>query len=412
MIEKKKIIKWALGTLWVSIGVGVIVLLVAAIQKKDAQHCANVYINIEGVDNNFFVDKKDILNSITASVGGNPVGKAVGTFDLKAIETGLKKNVWVKKAQLFFDNNQVLQVHVFEREPMARVFTTSGTTFYIDSSIAMLPLSEKYSARLPVFTNFPSDKSVLAKEDSALLRDILTMSNAIQKDTFCMAMIDQIDITNQRTFLLIPKIGTQVIVFGDGSDAEEKLKKLKLFYKDAMTKAGWNYYSEINVQFKNQVVAKRRGAEDVASDSLRTLQLMQLIAANAEKLSTDSMQRMLPDNDPGAANNELILQSIEREDNAEVAEADGKTVSPAATLSKALPLKAVVTKPVVTNAAPVKKVVADKNTKPTTVNKPTAKQPVVKQPAKIIKPLSKPISKPQVRPAVPKKPPAKPNNDY
>ena len=54
-----------------------------------------------------------------------------------------------------------------EREPVARVFTVAGSTFYIDDELTQLPLSEKFSARLPVFTNFPSDNKVLAKADSS-----------------------------------------------------------------------------------------------------------------------------------------------------------------------------------------------------------------------------------------------------
>ncbi|MES2432142.1 MAG: hypothetical protein V4556_14495 [Bacteroidota bacterium] len=409
-MKKQTIIKWALRTLWATIGAGVIVLLVAAIQKKDAQHCADVRINIEGVDNNFFVDTKDILNSIKRSVGGEPVGRSVSAFNLSAIENELKKNVWVRTAQLFFDNNQVLRVHVFEREPMARIFTTTGTTFYIDSSIMMLPLSEKFSARLPMFTNFPSDKAVLSTADSALLKDILLISTAVQKDSFCMAMIDQVDITVQRTFQMIPKMGNQLIVFGDSKDVDQKLKKIKLFYKDAIVKSGWNYYSEINVQYSNQVVAKRRGAEDVTADSLRTLQLMQLIATNAEKQSADSMQLLLPDNDRNSTNIDLIQQSIERDDAGALAD-DNNAVSPAVAISKPLPLKAVkgeapakvVTPPVVKKTVAVEK---------KTTAAPTTKQTVKPAPVKNIKPLMKPVNKPQAKPAVIKKPPAKPDNDY
>ncbi|MGG9970349.1 cell division protein FtsQ/DivIB [Ferruginibacter sp. SUN002] len=415
MINKQAIVKWLTLTLWVSVGIGIVILLVAAIQKKDAKHCSQVNIYIKGVSNNAFVDEKDIRTMITTFVGGDPQGKAVSFFNLRAMEGYLKKNIWVKSAELFFDNNQVLQVNVVEREPMARVFTTTGSTFYIDDSVAMLPLSEKFSARLPVFTNFPSDNAVLSKADSNLLRDVLNLSLAIQKDSFAMSMIDQVDITVQRTFLLVPKIGEQMIVFGDASNAEEKLAKMKLFYKDAMTKAGWDYYSEINLQFKDQVVAKRKGAEDIAADSARALQLMQLIAANAEKQSADSMQLMLPDNDPGAFNDDLILQSREREEaeEAAAAAAENNAVSPAAALSKPLPLKAVVGKPATTISAPVKKATADKSV-PTVTTKQTTTKPIVKQSTdkKVIKPVVKPISKPQVKPAVPKKTGTTPANDY
>ena len=313
MAIKKTIIKKMFTILWLSIGVGTIILLVAAIQKKDAQQCTAVNITIEGVDNNFFVDKKDILHSISSIVGNNPVGEIISAFDLRKLEIDLEKDIWIKTAQLFFDNNNRLMVKVFEREPMARVFTKSGQTFYIDSSLAMLPLSEKFSARLPVFTGFPSDKIVLAKVDSLLLKDILKISLAIQKDTFNTAIIDQVDITPQRNFEMIPKIGNTVIVFGDATDTDEKFNKLQLFYRQVMVKAGWNKYSVLNIQYKGQVVAKRKGAEDKSIDSLRTLQLMQLIAENAEKQSNDSMHMIVQDNENNSTDFNLVQQSIERE---------------------------------------------------------------------------------------------------
>ena len=319
MEEKKRynIKAILLTTLWVSIGGAVAVLLVAAIRKKDAQHCKGVEINIKGVNNNFFVDKTDILNSITTIANGNPIGKTIGSFNLRMMERELQKNTWVKTAELFFDNNEMLQVSVNEREPVARVFTSTGTSFYIDKDDAMLPLSEKFSARLPVFTGFPSDKMVLSSTDSNLLKDIKTVSLAIQKDSFRMAMIEQVDITPQRTFEMLPKMGNQVIVFGDASAAEEKFAKLELFYKEIMVKAGWNHYSVINVQYKGQVVARRHGAEDVTADSLRTLQVMQMIAVNAEKQASDSLQTMVQDNDKTGVDSSMIQQSIQRDAPAE-----------------------------------------------------------------------------------------------
>ena len=171
-----------LATVWVVLGASTIVLLVAAIRIKDEHRCKGIEISIEGVNNNFFVDKKDILGSITAFEQTSPVGKTIGSFNLKLMETELEKDVWIKGAELFFDNNEILQVNVQEREPIARVFTTTDATFYIDNELAILPLSEKFSARLPVFTNFPSDKKVLTKADSSLLMEVKTISLAIQKD--------------------------------------------------------------------------------------------------------------------------------------------------------------------------------------------------------------------------------------
>ena len=52
----------------------------------------------------------------------------------------------------------MLKVIVEQRIPIARMFSSSGGSFYIDSSGQRMPLSEKMSAKLPVFTDYPIDE--------------------------------------------------------------------------------------------------------------------------------------------------------------------------------------------------------------------------------------------------------------
>ncbi len=361
-----------LTTLWVILGAGSVVLLVAAVNKKDTKQCRGIEVNISGVSNNFFIDKQDVLRIINHFAGTGAVGRSIADFDLVKMEAALKKDVWIREAEMFFDNNEVLQVAVAEREPIARVFTPGGSTFYIDNTTKMLPLSEKFSARVPVFTGFPSEARILTKTDSALLNDIKNISIQIQADSFLMAMIDQVDITPQRTFEMVPKIGNQVIVFGDASDAAAKFKKLQLFYKKVMLQMGWNKYSIINLQYRNQVVAKLRGKDDVSADSLRTLQMMDIIAANAAKWTEDSihavMQEERKENDSS-----MIQQSVERDD---------AGYSPYTDEEPKPQEKAV--------AAPV-------------IAKPVVAPPVKPAAKPVVKPVVKAAGKPIIKPAVQKK---------
>ena len=332
--------------LWVAIGAGSTVLLVAAIHKKDTKECKGIEINITGASNNFFIDRSDVQNIITTYAGTNAIGKSIEYFNLAGMENALKKDVWIKNAELFFDNNEILEVSVMEREPIARIFTPGGGTFYIDSTNMMLPLSEKFSARVPVFTGFPLEAKILSKEDSSLLNDIKTISLRIREDSFLMAIIDQVDITAQRNFEMIPKLGNQVIVFGDVSDAAKKFKKLELFYKKVMMKMGWNRYSIINLQYKNEVVAKIKGKDDVSADSLRTKQMMEIIAANAAKNAEDSVNTIVQDE---RKNNDssMVQQSMQRDELGEISNTDeepkpqGKVKAPGAK-----PVKRPITKPV------------------------------------------------------------------
>lgn len=307
-----------LAIVWLAVGTAVSVLLVAAIRKNDTAPCRSVEVNIYGIEaDEKFVDEKDVLHTVETICERDPVGKSQGGFDLRRIENALQQNEWIKSAQLYFDNANVLHVKIYEREPVARVFTVTGSSFYIDTAMKILPLSEKFSARLPVFTGFPSENIVLSAPDSNLLMEVRDISVTLQKDSFCMALIDQVDINAQRNFEMLPKIGNQLIVFGNAADAGTKFEKLKVFYKNVMVKSGWGKYSVINVQYKGQVVAKLRGQEDKTADSVRTLQLMQLIAAEAARMAEDSVQTIVQDNSTNTADSSMIQQSIQRDDNTE-----------------------------------------------------------------------------------------------
>ena len=354
-----------------------IVLLQAGVRSQNVKTCKDVDIDISGVSNNFFIDKTDVQDIIKKFVGGNPKGKKLASFNLRDIENRLEKDVWIRNAELYFDNNDVLRVHVDEREPAARIFAVDGSTFYIDSSLKMLPLSEKFSARLPVFTGFPHGGPMVKKADSSLLRAVLTISQQLQKDSFLMAMIDQVDITPQRSFEMIPKLGRQTILFGDASDADEKFRKLKTFYQQVIPVAGLSKYSSISLQFKNQVVAKKIDAMDKTADSLRTLQIMQLIAERAAQQATDSMHQFLQDNEKNTGDGSIINTSFERDEpsmetNAGNAVSENAGAGPAATpVLNPVPAKpAAVSKPAETRPKP-----AATKPKTTTANK------VVKKPA-------------------------------
>jgi cell division protein FtsQ len=47
-------------------------------------------------------------------------------------------------------------------------------------------------------------------------------------------------------------------VFGTGDDIEIKFEKLMLFYKEGLSRVGWDKYSTINLKYKNQIVCTKK----------------------------------------------------------------------------------------------------------------------------------------------------------
>lgn len=289
---KKKIIQ----VLWVIAGIGVMVLLGAAMQQKNHQTCMDVKIEIIGAEEHMFIDENDVMEILNRST---PVkGTDIASVNLRSMEEQLEKNAWVKNAELFFDNNRVLTVSIEERQPIARIFTVQGHSFYLDTAGIRLPLSDKLSARVPVFTGFPSDKPIMAYSDSLMLKQVVKLSTYILADSFWMAQTAQLDITPQGNFEMVPVIGDHLIALGKADDLENKFNRLFTFYKQAWLQNGINKYEKLDVQYTNQIVAVKRGTNKTIIDSAKAAQAVtDLMNANihpdtAQHISTAEVNRM------------------------------------------------------------------------------------------------------------------------
>jgi cell division protein FtsQ len=79
----------------------------------------------------------------------------------------------------------------------------------------------------------------------------------ISRDEFLKAMIEQVYVNANQKMELVPQLGRQIILLGDGSNLEGKFLKLKAFYKDEMDKNRWATYSTIDIQYENQIVCTK-----------------------------------------------------------------------------------------------------------------------------------------------------------
>ncbi len=285
---KKRLIQAA----WILAGVGTVVLMGAAMQKKSRKTCTDIKIEITGIEENMFIDEKDILELVNHK--RKVIGTPVSMLNLRSMENALENNPWVKNAEMFLDNQQVLQIEIDERQPVARVFTMQGSSFYLDSAGIRLPLSDKLSARVPMFTGFPSDNLKLSKPDSLLLNDIVKLGRYILADSFWTAQVAQIDIEPGRQFELIPVFGDHVVSIGNVNELDAKFNRLLTFYKQAWLQNGIHYYEKINVQFDKQVVAVKKGMGGIRQDSTTALELIRQMTTATADLTVVTAEKNRP----------------------------------------------------------------------------------------------------------------------
>jgi cell division protein FtsQ len=273
--------------LWCLVGGAGVALLVAAINSKNASSCRGMEVEINEGAKAKFLNKKDLAGMLENIGLKDWHNKKTASFNLLQMENVLRKSSWIRDVQIYFDNNDILKIRVQERQPIARLFTIYGNSFFIDSSGMQMALSERNAFRLPVFTGYPYEKFGPGK-DSALNKQIKDLAVFLNQDAFWSCQIQEVHINSSKNFQMTPLIGSQQIDFGDGTDFENKFHRLFIFYKEVITKTGFEKYFSINLAFANQVIATRKQGIISRTDSIQARKNIMDMIRKAQKMDADS----------------------------------------------------------------------------------------------------------------------------
>lgn len=277
-LNKRKIYHVLGLVVWSMIGIALVFLLVSAIQKEEASLCKEVKVSFSEEQRYRMLDEHEILSSLWPGVKNDfPAGNTLASFDLFKLEKQLEKNPWVLSADLYFDQQHVLNIHVQQRVPVARVFTPAGSSFYMDASYAVLPVKSSDLISLPVFTNFYINPAIANAADSAVLERISSLSKFILSDSLWMAQIEEVYINPDGGFELTTQMGDQVVVLGDRADWKNMFMKLKTMYTHFTNVDAWSKYSKLDLQFKDQVVCVQQGGLMQVKDSILVVDSTTLI---------------------------------------------------------------------------------------------------------------------------------------
>ena len=254
--------KIAIRIIWSISAAGLIVLFVVSWKAKNAKQLTNIQVELVGESAQaLFMDEISIR--VILNEQGVEVGMPIEKINLTQLEQFIEKTEWVKNAEFFINNKLVLEVKIEQRIPIARIFTASGSSFYIDNEGTRLPLKQLTVLNLPVFTGFPTDQLKLSKPDSVLLKDVLFFAKTIQKDSFFMAQVAQVNIEPNGTFQMVPTLGDHLVLLGTVDQLEDKLNRLFTFYKKVWLGSGVNAYQYIDCRFNQQVVALKKGLQPI-----------------------------------------------------------------------------------------------------------------------------------------------------
>jgi cell division protein FtsQ len=275
-----------------------IFLLVAAVRIRRDKVCTDVSIKFKGGSVGRYVESADIAAQMWP--GGIPSlkNRPLGSLDLSLMEQRIEQDPWVRNAELFIDANDKLQVIVEEQEPVARVFTREGISFYIDSALRRIPLNRRFTPNLPVFTGLPVSASEHRGSDSAWMSQVLAIVSAMRTDSLWLAQMEECAYEPPLGFVMYPMAGEHRIIFGDATSAHDKFRNLFVFYAKVLAREGWNSYKTIDLRFDRQVVAipaipniiTRKTPDSIHADAGGTSTTAPVLSAT--RLSTSSQVKL------------------------------------------------------------------------------------------------------------------------
>jgi len=237
--------------------------------RFNQQVCEKISVNILDSLTNRFVTGDDVLDIILEN-GSKILGYPLSTIDTRKLEEILEGESFIKKAELYKTVDGTLNADILQRRPLLRVINSRGFSYYLDREGAILPVSDKFTSRVPVANGYISEpflpgslQSITDYERPAdrrdrVIHDLYDLAVFIAGSELWRAQIAQIYVNSKYEFELIPRVGAHVIYFGDGSGYETKFRKLEALYLYGFNNEGWNNYEIINLKYENQVVCTIR----------------------------------------------------------------------------------------------------------------------------------------------------------
>ena len=248
---------------------GALIWLMVVVRSTQMQTlCKKVRISILYNDADIFITEKQITT--LAEANGKLEQQPIDKIDIAALKKCIEKHPYASHVDIKTSIDGILNISILQRKPLVRVFNQDGDSFYIDREGVLLPIINGTASRSITASGFIAQKYTeegrfrlaVNKSDSVELTSnplfkVFKMALYIEKKPFLNALVEQIYINDKNEIEIIPKVGDQVIQFGDIDRMDEKFSYLKSFYRSAMNKGGWDKYATICLKYKNQIVCSK-----------------------------------------------------------------------------------------------------------------------------------------------------------
>ncbi len=192
------------------------------------------FITLEAVNKMLIVNHESVTNIAKEQV------------ILKEMESRLLANDMIRDAQVYVSVDGVLGAKIEQRVPLARV--AAQTHYYIDADGKKMPLSNVYTARVPLVTGNVEN----------IYGELITLLKKVNEDPFMKSSVIGIHVRDEDNIELQLRNNDFKVLFGSVNNPEKKFMNLKAFYQKAKRDTLLTAYKAIDLRFGSQVVATKK----------------------------------------------------------------------------------------------------------------------------------------------------------
>ncbi|MBT9189868.1 cell division protein FtsQ/DivIB [Zobellia russellii] len=203
-------------------------------------------ITIEFVENqNLFITEGSV-NKLLIQKFGSLENLPKEKLALNNLEKAIEANKMVKSAQVYLTVSGELASKIIQRTPIGRI--EGDSKFYLDEDGKQMPLSNSYSARVPIITGRITDEG---------LADVYKVLTYINTDEFLKKNIIGLHIESEEKYQLRFRTEEFIVNLGDVERLKEKFSNFKAFYAKANKDKTLQNYDVVSLEFDNQVVCTK-----------------------------------------------------------------------------------------------------------------------------------------------------------
>ncbi len=225
--------------------------LVVAIWKFASQAedriCEGVNVEIlDSIADGFITES--FIRSLLTRNNISPEGMRISEINLEQIEELMLGESHIERANCFYNAAGVLCIKVVPQRPVLHVISQNGDDYYLSSTGLTMPTAS-FNVNLCVATGRISKQFASER--------LLEMALFIHDNLFWREQIEQIHVLSPERIELYPRVGQHVIELGSIDGFQEKLDRLRIFYRKGLERVGWNKYSTISLAYDGQIVCTK-----------------------------------------------------------------------------------------------------------------------------------------------------------